>query len=369
MDNLFALIKPVSSSCDLDCKYCFYKDVAKNRKIANYHRMNKETLKNIVREFIQKADKSVTFMFQGGEPTLIGSDFYAYYNQCVLEELKNKGKDFAVHSALQTNGMHITESLAKALSDGHFLVGVSLDGPEYIHNINRLNKKAEGTFSGVMAGIEVLKKYNIDINILSVVTRNSLPFVKSIIDFYVSNNLFYMQFIAAIDSFDKSLSFINDKEFADFTLDMFDVWLDYYQKGTFLSIRFIEDLFANLLTGKCYSCDLSGRCSNQNVIEANGNLYPCDFYVLDEYLLGNTNRGFDNLNTEVLNKFTASEALANECSVCGLFKVCKGGCKRTRLASGHAFLCQSFKNLFAKRAAQIDFVLQNSFKNSLKNLL
>ncbi len=108
MDNLFALIKPVSSSCDLDCKYCFYKAVAKTRKAANYHRMDKEILKNIVREFIQRADKSVTFMFQGGEPTLIGSDFYAYYNQCVLEELKNKNQGVAVHLVLQTNGMYIT---------------------------------------------------------------------------------------------------------------------------------------------------------------------------------------------------------------------------------------------------------------------
>lgn len=369
MDNLFALIKPMSAACNLSCTYCFYNDVAANRTTAIYKKMSTDTLTTIVNSFIQACDHSVSFMFQGGEPTLIGHEFYKHYNKLVAQTKVLKAQNFIVNSFIQTNGINFTQALLDELKKGNFLVGVSLDGPKFIHDANRIYKNHQGSFDAVMQGINQLQNMKIDFNILSVVTLSSLAFVKQIVDFFVENKCYYLQFIAAIDPFDKSRNFITDEAFAQFNLELFDIWFNYYTQGLMLSIRFIDDLFSNLITGRSNSCDLSGTCTNQNVIESNGDIYPCDFYVLDKYKLGNIHQGIFNLDHKILTEFTQKPKLNQACHTCSLFKVCKGGCRRTKLEDRSSFLCKSFTLLFNQRKAQIDYILQHSFNTTLQQCL
>lgn len=369
MDNLFALIKPMSAACNLKCNYCFYNDVAANRTTPIYKKMSKETLATIVNSLVAACNNQVSFMFQGGEPTLIGHEFYHYYNELIAQAKATKTQNFVVNSSIQTNGLNFTFELLRELKKGNFLVGVSLDGPEFIHNANRVYKNNQGSFKDVMQGIAQLQKANIDFNILSVVTSSSLAFVEQIINFFIEHKFYYLQFIAAIDPFDKSKNFITDDGFAQFNLKLFDIWFKHYNQGLILSIRFIDDLFSNLITGHSTSCDLSGTCSNQNVIESNGDIFPCDFFVLDKYKLGNVSQGIFNLDHKILNSFTQQAILNVECYSCKLFKLCKGGCKRTRLDNNKSFLCKSFKLLFEKRRHQIDYILQQSFNTTLKHCL
>lgn len=358
--NNFALIKPASSLCNLDCKYCFYKDVASNREVYSHKLMTYETLDNIIESYTNEATDSTTFLFQGGEPLLCGVDFFKHYNQKCQEVLARKRKEnpnFQIFSSIQTSAFKLNEEFAQIFKEGDFLVGVSLDGPREYHDLNRLHGQ-NGTFDRVMQSIKILKEYEISFNALCVVTNKTYDKAKELIDFFVSQDILNLQFIPAIAPFDKKEIYIDDAQYAKFYVDSLETWYEYFTHGTVISIRHIEDLFTNIMYGSCQSCDMQGHCSNQNVIESDGSIYPCDFYVIDKYKLGTVQNGIVNLNEDVLNSFLSYEAKRDGCSTCNFYRVCKGGCQRNRGQDDRSFLCKSFKSLNQKHLAMIEDVVR-----------
>jgi len=166
MKAISVLIKPASGNCNLRCKYCFYNSIIRSRETENYGMMDLNTLEILVKKVFESADIACTFAFQGGEPTLVGLDFYK-----TLIELQKKynTKNIQVNNALQTNGIVIDENWAKFLNKNNFLVGLSLDGPKDIHDTNRIDMNKKGSFNIVMNTVRLFNKHGVEYNILFVI--------------------------------------------------------------------------------------------------------------------------------------------------------------------------------------------------------
>lgn len=353
--NNYALIKPASSLCNLNCKYCFYKDVAENRDVYAHKFMNTDVLSSIVNQYCSNAIESTTFLFQGGEPLLVGHKFYLHYlDECarVLDLKQNEGSNFTINSSIQTSGYLIDDKFIDIFKKGDFLVGVSIDGPAQFHDKYRLHS-GKGTFDRVFERVRMMQESKVIFNALCVVTKDTYDKASELLDFFVENKIYNIQFIPAIAPFKKNRIYINDDEFSIFFLDIFDAWYKYYKQGCIISIRHIEDMFSNILYSSCRSCDLQGQCSNQNVIESDGSIYPCDFYVLDEYKIGTVQNGIVNLNKSIIDNFIDSKVKHDECDTCNVYKICRGGCRRNRGENNRSFLCKSFKKLISCRYPQI----------------
>lgn len=334
MNNITVLIKPSSSSCNLNCSYCFYKDVSKNRDVFNNGFMNIDTLQNIIKKVLSENFSNINFIFQGGEPTLIGLEFYEQ-----VIELQNKYNlnNAIITNSIQTNGINLTKNWVKLFKDNNFLVGVSLDGPKYIHDTYRNYYNTLGTYDEVMNFVCLLKKYDVNFNILSVITKYSASHIEEIYSFYKKQDFKYLQFIPCIKNFNTD----NPSENLDYYLDndtylyflenLYKLWVKDLKNGIFIEIRNFMDYITVLKGNSPTSCGMGGFCSIHTVIESNGDVYPCDFYCVDRWKLGNINETSlqaIRFNIKAKEFFDRSLFIHNECKKCKVFKLCGGGCRR-----------------------------------------
>jgi uncharacterized protein len=200
MPNINVLIKPASGMCNICCKYCFYKDEIHNRKIESYGFMKEETLEQIIKKTIDFSDTACTIAYQGGEPTLRGIDFF---EKSIEYEKRYNTKGLQISNAIQTNGICINEDWAEFFKKNNFLVGISLDGTSFTHDAFRINNKGQGTFSQVLKAIDLLKKYHVEYNILTVVNALTAKKISLIYGFYKQNNFEYLQFIPCLNPIGK----------------------------------------------------------------------------------------------------------------------------------------------------------------------
>lgn len=355
MPPLYLLIKPASGNCNMRCKYCFYADIADNREVFSYGMMTEETLEVIVRRAMQYAHKECTFAFQGGEPTLRGFDFYR--NLIKYVDSNNK-KSLAIHYAIQTNGMVIDDEWAEFFAKNNFLVGISLDGIQETHDYNRLSSGRTDTYKTVMQAIQLFKKHKVEFNILTVVNAQTAKRVGKIYGFYKRNNLNYQQYIPCLDPIGgerglQSYSLTPDL-YEHFLKTRFDLWYNDMILGQFTYDRYFENLIGMLLGYAPESCGMIGHCTYQYVIESDGSVYPCDFYVLDEYKIGNLlTDDFDtiNQNREKLGFIQESMQTDEDCKLCKWFQLCRGGCRRDRdpILNGKLaknYFCKAYKGFF-----------------------
>lgn len=337
MSNLTVLIKPASSSCNMRCRYCFYHDVAQNRNQANMGVLSDKTMKLLINNAIAFVGSGgiLNFAFQGGEPTLCGVEFFKKFTAYVREALGDDTR-CQVQYALQTNGLLLDQEFCQFLAEERFLVGVSLDGPASMHNANRLDAFAKSTFRRVMDGIHRLRSHGVDYNILCVVTRLQVRHPDKLYGFFKRNGFTHVQLIPCIEDFgSKQDSLVpSPAEYGKFLCRIFELWLEEWEKGTPISIREFENLMGMVLfRQEPELCSMSGTCGVNAVVEADGSVYPCDFYVLDQWKLGNVlELGFQELLTgeheqSFINK---SKSLSEECNHCEYLNWCRGGCRRMR---------------------------------------
>ncbi|NLZ54654.1 MAG: anaerobic sulfatase maturase, partial [Thermoanaerobacteraceae bacterium] len=334
MPPLSILMKPASGNCNLRCKYCFYHSVTEIREVENYGMMKLGTLETIVQKALQFADGICMFAFQGGEPTLRGLDFYKKF---IEFQKKYNTKNVRLNNAIQTNGIVIDDEWAEFLAENNFLVGISLDGPKDIHDSLRVDAKNRGSFNRVMNTISLFNKHRVEFNILCVVNSYVARHINKIYTFFKKNNFRYLQFIPCLDplneepgGYDYSLT---PERYAYFLKNLFDMWYDDIMKGNMVSIRYFDNLVGMLMGYPPEVCGMIGQCSCQFVIEADGGVYPCDFYVIDEWYLGNIeNMGFVELkNSDAGKKFVeVSKHIDPRCTECKWFTLCRGGCRRAR---------------------------------------
>lgn len=334
MPNINVLIKPSSGMCNMRCKYCFYHDETQNREVESYGFMSEETLEQIIKKTVEYSDTACTIAYQGGEPTLRGIDFF---RRSIEFQRKYNTKGLVISNSIQTNGYNLDEEWAEFLRDHHFLVGISLDGIEYTHDFFRVDSKGKGTFQRVRQSIELLKKYQVDYNILTVVNAVTAKKISQIYRFYRGQGFDYLQFIPCLNPLGKEKErypyTLTDKAYSKFLRTLFDLWYRDLMNGNPVHIQQFEEYVGMLLLMQPQVCGMSGICSCQYVIEADGEVYPCDFYVLDEYRLGNLkNVSFVEINQrrKEIGFVEQSLRLHEDCQVCKYAPICRGGCRRHR---------------------------------------
>lgn len=328
--SMIVLIKPASGRCNLRCQYCFYEDETMRREVSDYGMMTLETLEVVIQKTLSYSAKRCSFLFQGGEPTLVGLTFY----EKVIEfQRQYNTHHIEITNSIQTNGTLLDEKWVQFFRNQQFLVGLSLDGNEETHNYYRKMKGGIGSFKEGLRAAQLLKQYEVPFNILTVVTDQLALNIKEVYQFYRSQDFQYLQFIPCLDLLATGKRYLNTDYYGQFLNDLFDLWLEDIHHHRFVFIRYFDDLINILCQQYPTTCGMLGRCGNHYVIEANGNVYPCDFYVLDEYELGNIknlqwkeleqNRVKIGFNDPILIKPTT-------CLSCQWYRLCYGGCRRER---------------------------------------
>ena len=221
------LIKPASGNCNLRCKYCFYHSLTENRSVPSYGMMSLVLLEELVQKSLQYAEMSCTFAFQGGEPTLVGLDFY---RKLIEYQNKYNTKNIQIINAIQTNGVVINDSWAEFLAENKFLVGISLDGTRNIHDMNRVDSMNSGSFTRAMNAIELFNKHQVEYNILTVVNAITSRHAVKIYNFFKKQGFKYLQFIPCLDPLNEAPGkhpySLTPEKYGCFLKTLFDLWYE-----------------------------------------------------------------------------------------------------------------------------------------------
>ncbi len=354
MPSLNLLIKPASSLCNMGCKYCFYRDVAENRNTRSFGIMNGKTLDAMIRNAFLYADNFVSFTFQGGEPTLAGENFYRNFHKAVE---KYNTKNLPVSFSLQTNGYDISDGLIEIFSKYRYLLGVSLDGMPSVHDSLRTTVSGEPTYEKIYENVKRLEAAGIDYNVLTVVTEGIASRGAETYKYLRDRGFRFLQFIPHVSDFGRESEAVpyalTNESYAHFLTETFREYRNDFIAGRYVSVRDFDN-FVRISAGlspEC--CGMGGRCYSNLVIEADGSTYPCDFYVLDKWKMGNiaTDTVESLLSSDTAQSFVKeSFEIAKECRSCNYFPICRGGCRRHRESiDGEILLnryCSAYKTFF-----------------------
>lgn len=364
------LIKPASADCNHDCTYCFYLDRTKLYP-REHRRMSAKVLKRLVSSYMRTQQPHYIFTWQGGEPTLMGVDFF---KQVVKLQQKYGEPGAVVSNGLQTNAVLIDDEFAQLFARYNFLVGVSLDGPGYIHDHYRKYKNGKGSFKDVMKGIDCLVKNEVEFNILTLVTRANVKKGKEVYHFLCDKGFFYHQYIECVE-FDKKghpLPYtISGEEWGNFLCEIFDEWIktDIYT----VSIRLFDALLARLVDDQSTICSMGQRCDKYFLVEFNGDIYPCDFFVEKALKIGNINKhGWrDLMESPVFTNFSAQKSKWNpQCDDCQYHSFCFGDCLKNRLyvkknPGQLSWLCKGWKIFYRHALPQLRAIAEKIRKEQL----
>jgi uncharacterized protein len=298
------------------------------------------------------------FAFQGGEPTLAGLPFF----EKLVEFQQSHGRNGqSVSNAMQTNGVLLDQNWCDLFRRYNWLLGISLDGPQEVHDLYRVNKEGRGTWKRVMESVELLKKQGVEFNILCVLSQANVGKPKELYRFYRSLGIDNVQYIplAEFDAAGNPLPFtITAEQYGRFLCETFDVWWPERRK---MRIRFFDNIAEALAGQKPGSCTLHETCDSYVVVEYNGDVYPCDFFVEGAWKLGNIE--LDSW-PEIARRtrrysFASKKTLAHpECQVCEYQSICHGGCPKFRHGPHHSFddldyFCQAYKMIYARSAGPL----------------
>lgn len=344
------LIKPVSFDCNLRCNYCFYLRVADEYPKIEHPRMSDEILDKLISQFLQFRFKESIFGWQGGEPTLAGLKFF---KNVVSLQQKYGESGQVVGNALQTNGILINDDWAKFFFKYRFLIGLSLDGPKAIHDRYRKSTGGKSVWKKVMDAANCLSRNNVEFNILCVVSKANVNHAKTIYNFFLDNGFFYLQFIPALetDQEGKRASFsINAQQYGKFLCELFNEWKAEPNK---VSIRLFNAMAAHYLNYPKGNCTIDKQCAEYLLVEWNGDIYPCDFFVNKEYKLGSLlEESLSSLKNKRDNQFGRLKSeLSDGCLKCRWLELCYGGCIKDRIFPDNqnpekSYYCKSYIEFF-----------------------
>ncbi|HWB83271.1 MAG TPA: anaerobic sulfatase maturase [Bryobacteraceae bacterium] len=348
------LIKPASAVCNLDCAYCFYLDRdADPYKALPARRMSIETLERLVDTYLFYSYPSGVFAFQGGEPTLAGPAFFEH----LVEFEKRYGRNGqSVSNSMQTNGVLLDDRWCRIFKETNWLIGISIDGPEPVHDLYRYNKQGAGTWRKVMNGVECMKKNGVEFNALCVVSQSNVERAKELYKFFRSLGIDYIQYIplSEFDQEGRPMPFtITPEQYGRFLCETFDVWWPERRKA---HIRYFENIAEALAGQKPGNCTMHQTCDSYAVVEYNGDVYPCDFFVEQQWKLGNLHLDSwaEIARRQRRYQFAAKKTVPRpECQVCEYQSICHGGCPKHRHDQRGSFedldyFCAAYKMIFAR---------------------
>lgn len=356
--KLSIMVKPASSLCNLRCRYCFYHDLAENRGVNSYGVMREDTLSMLLTRafeaFPETGRHTLSLVYQGGEPMLAGLQFFERMEEMLA---RMNRAHVLIERCVQTNGTLIDDAWASFFHQHNYLLGISLDGYADIHNEYRLDSEGKGSFNRVMSGIARLKRHDVAFNILSVVTASLSRHGRKVYGFFRRNGWDYLQFIPCIEPLNgQGADFcLSPEAYGRFLVDVFSEYEREWHQGAFVSVRWFDNLIDLAAGYTPETCGMMGVCACQFVVEADGSVYPCDFYVDDAHRLGTVHEmRFQELYESPIAAHFVEESLerGEKCAHCRWFALCRGGCRRYREGT-QSRLCSAYEIFFEACGARI----------------
>ena len=376
---LYVMLKPAGAHCNLACKYCYY--LEKNNLYQNSHRhlMSDEMLEQFTREYIEaQTMPQVLFTWHGGEPLMRSIDFYK--KALALQKKYAHGKQ--IDNVIQTNGTLLTDKWCEFFAQNHWLVGISIDGPQEYHDHYRVTPAGKPSWEKVMQGISLLKKHRVEWNAMAVVNAYNAEHPLEFYHFFRDNGCQYLQFTPIVERLTEHedgrtlASLADDREipladasvtpqqWGNFLCTIFDDWVRHDVGKTFVEI--FDCTLANWMGVLPGICAYSKECGHAGVMEHNGDVYSCDHFVFPEYKLGNIREQslIDMLYGEKQQAFSRLKhtSLPRQCKECDMEFACHGECPKNRFEKdkygepGLNYLCQGYYQYYSHVAPYMDFM-------------
>jgi len=346
------LVKPTGPDCNLDCEYCFYLKKAALYPDTKRHIMPDEVLHRLIKGYFDTKQPCYTIGWQGGEPTLLGIDFF---KKVIALQLQYAKPGYVIGNGLQTNGTLLTDEFANFLFHNKFLVGVSLDGPAYLHNAYRRKKDASTTHTRVLEGIKLLQQNKVSFNILVLVNKANVSRAQEVYRYMTHKKYNFLQFIPCVE-FDDNANpkpfTITGAEWGDFLCEIFDLW---YDNDMFtVSVRNFDSVLNLIVDNAITCCTLGKDCCQYLLVEHNGDVYPCDFLVNRGLKIGNImlNTWQSMLDSPLYRDFGQNKLKLNEkCTSCAFVLQCHGDCLKHRMYANNppetlSWLCEGQKRFY-----------------------
>lgn len=355
MPYLNVMIKPVSGICNMCCTYCFCMKEPAGRKDDCPGIMTEKMLEQVIRRILEFADGQCTVLFQGGEPTLAGIDFYRKW--LAYEKRYNKKEVKIVHS-FQTNGYVLDEKWCRFLAQHRFLTGISLDGIPSTHNYYRKDKNGEGTYFRVLDSVQHLQKAGAEFHIMTVVNKRTASAIWKIYAKYKKMGFRQQQYLVCQDPPEEIYGgqeySLTPELYGRFLIELFELWMVDLKNGCEPYIRQFEDYIGILMESGSGSCGQNGFCGMQIAVEPDGSVYPCDFFrAAGGYRLGNLEQdSLEKLLERKRELKLAAQPMYRDpkCESCRYGILCRGGCRRHRErqpdGTGKNRFCKSYRMFF-----------------------
>ncbi|RKY68512.1 MAG: anaerobic sulfatase maturase [Candidatus Latescibacterota bacterium] len=346
------LIKPAGPDCNLQCVYCFYRRVSEFFPTGQVHRMSRDVLEEMIRQYLSLRFPVSCFSWQGGEPTLCGLNFF---EEAVRLQMEHGRNGQVVSNAFQTNGILLNQEWCRFFNQYKFLVGLSLDGPRYLHDFYR-KKDSRGSWEGVMRAARLLSEHEVEFNILAMVTRKSETKARELFHWFLDHNFRYLQFIPCLERLpQKGLAPFSatPEGYGDFLCELFDLWWE--NRNRQISIRLFDTVLERLVYGRPTLCIFSPVCQSYLVVEHDGSVYPCDFFVRKDTRLGNLmEKPLEEIfHSPAYKRFGERKSvLPDECRRCEWLSFCWGGCQKDRVdrqgrPAAKTLFCHSYRQFFS----------------------
>ena len=378
---LYVMLKPAGAHCNLACKYCYYLEKNKLYPTAQRHLMSDEMLEQFTREYIEaQTMNQVLFTWHGGEPLLRSIDFY---RKALSLQQKYAG-DRRIDNVIQTNGTLLTDEWCEFFAQNHWLVGISIDGPQPYHDHYRLTAAGKPSWKKVMQGIKLLKKHGVEWNAMAVVNAYNANHPLEFYRFFKENGCQFLQFTPIVerltrhedgrtlasfadkDEISLSEASVAPEQWGYFLCAIFDEWVRKDVGKIFVEI--FDCTLANWMGISPGICAYSKECGHAGVMEHNGDVYSCDHFVFPEYKLGNIRDHslIDMLYGEQQQEFSRLKhsSLPRQCKECDMEFACHGECPKNRFMkdkygdSGLNYLCPSYYHYYQHVAPYMDYMKQ-----------
>lgn len=378
---LYVMLKPAGAHCNLACKYCYYLEKNKLYPTAQRHLMSDEMLEQFTREYIEAQTMSqVLFTWHGGEPLLRSIDFYR--KALSLQQKYAGGR--RIDNVIQTNGTLLTDEWCEFFAQNHWLVGISIDGPQPDHDHYRLTAAGKPSWKKVMQGIKLLKKHGVEWNAMAVVNAYNANHPLEFYRFFKENGCQFLQFTPIVERLtrhedSRTLASLADKneiplseasvtpeQWGYFLCAIFDEWVRKDVGKIFVEI--FDCTLANWMGISPGICAYSKECGHAGVMEHNGDVYSCDHFVFPEYKLGNIRDHslIDMLYGEQQQEFSRLKhsSLPRQCKECDMEFACHGECPKNRFMkdkygdSGLNYLCPGYYHYYQHVAPYMDYMKQ-----------
>lgn len=378
---LYVMLKPAGAHCNLACKYCYYLEKNKLYPTAQRHLMSDEMLEQFTREYIEaQTMNQVLFTWHGGEPLLRSIDFYR--KALSLQQKYAGGR--RIDNVIQTNGTLLTDEWCEFFAQNHWLVGISIDGPQPDHDHYRLTAAGKPSWKKVMQGIKLLKKHGVEWNAMAVVNAYNANHPQEFYRFFKENGCQFLQFTPIVERLTRhedgrTLASLADKDeislseasvapeqWGYFLCAIFDEWVRKDVGKIFVEI--FDCTLANWMGISPGICAYSKECGHAGVMEHNGDVYSCDHFVFPEYKLGNIRDHslIDMLYGEQQQEFSRLKhsSLPRQCKECDMEFACHGECPKNRFMkdkygdSGLNYLCPGYYHYYQHVAPYMDYMKQ-----------